>query len=91
MMDTEAAAIRDKERFKRLEEQIIDMLVDKSLDYRHIVRELDCNYKYSSPEKLEIVRILYDIKKTGLGNKKKLQKLINHYAIEHENMLVLKP
>ena len=52
MMDTEAAAIRDKERFKRLEEQIIDMLVDKSLDYRHIVRELDCNYKYSSLKRL---------------------------------------
>jgi len=48
-------------------------------DYRQIVRELDHICKYSSPEKLGIVRILYDIKKTGLfvGDKKKLQKVIN--------------
>jgi hypothetical protein len=66
------------------------MLADKSLDYRQIVREFDYNCKYSSPERLEIVRILYDIKKTGLGDKKKLQKVINHYAVERDNMLVLK-
>jgi hypothetical protein len=66
------------------------MLSDKSLDYRQIVKELDYSCKYSIPETLAVVRILCDIRKTGLYDKKKLQKVLNHYAVEHENMLVLK-
>ena len=71
-----------------LEKQIQSMLL--SADYQTIVKELDYKCKYSTQEKLEIVQILYNIRKTGLYDKKKLQKVINHYAVEHENKLVLK-
>jgi hypothetical protein len=57
MQDSETLAIREKERLKKLGQQIQNMLADKSLDYRQIVRELDYDCKYSSPERLEIVRI----------------------------------
>jgi len=63
MQDSETLAIREKERLKELGQQIQNMLADKSLDYRQIVRELDYHCKYSSPERLEIVRILCDIQK----------------------------
>ena len=66
------------------------MLANESLDYRQIVKELDYDCKYSSPDKLAVVRIICDIRKTGLYDKKKLQKIINHYAIEYENIVVLK-
>jgi hypothetical protein len=59
MLDSETLALREKERLYRLEQQIQDMLAGKSLDYRHIVRELDDIRKYSSPDKLAVVRILY--------------------------------
>jgi hypothetical protein len=90
-MDTEIAAIRDKERFKVLQQQIQDMLLSSAMDYQTIVKELDSRCKYLSSEKLEIVRILYKIKESGLYYNKKLQKILSHYAVEHDNMLVLKP
>ena len=88
LMDTELAAIQERQRLKMLEKQIQDMLL--SADHQTIVKELDYSCKYSSQEKLEIVRILYNIRKTGLYDKKKLQRVIDHYAIERDNMIVLK-
>jgi hypothetical protein len=65
-----------------------------NIDYKQLVKELDYECEYSSQTKVEIVGILCKIKTNRYGlydnNKKKLQKLINHYAIEHENMVVLK-
>jgi hypothetical protein len=89
-MDTELAATQERQRLKMLEKQIEDMLL--SNDYQTLVKELDYRCKYSTQEKLEMIWILHNIRKTGLYDKKKLlQKVINHYAIEHDNMLVLKP
>ena len=66
-LDAEVEARRDRERFKLMERQIQNMLVSSAADYRHIIRELDYTCKYSTPEKIEVVKILYDIKKkTGL-------------------------
>jgi hypothetical protein len=73
-MASETAAIQEKQRLKRLEEQIQDMLLS-TIDYRQIVRELDHECKYSSREKLEVVR---------------LQKVLSHYVVQRDNMLVLK-
>jgi hypothetical protein len=89
-MDTEAEALQEKQRFKRLRQEIEQMLQDTTLDYRQITKTLDYNC-YSTPDKLAVVRVLCDVRKTGLHDKKKLQKVINHYAIEHENVLALKP
>jgi hypothetical protein len=88
-LDTEFAAIRDRERFKRLGQQVQDMLV--SVDHKQLVKELDYKYEYSTQEKLEIVRILYKIRRSSLYDKKKLQKVINHYAIEDNDMFILRP
>ena len=88
-MDTEFEAIKQRERFKELEQRIQDML--QSANYRSIVKELDHSCKYSTQTTIEVIRILYNIKRTGLYDKKKLQKVMNHYVIEHEDMLVLKP
>jgi hypothetical protein len=63
----------------------------QSRDYQTIIEELDYSYKYSTQTTIEIVRILHNIRKAGLRDKKKLQKVVNHYAVEHKNMLVLKP
>ena len=52
---------------------------------------LDYECEYSSRDRLEIVQILLIIKQTGVCDKKKLQRLLNHYAIEHDNMVVVKP
>jgi hypothetical protein len=42
--------------------------------------------------KIEIVQILCNIKQRQKDNpNKKLLKVLNHYAVEHDNMLVLKP
>ena len=51
---------------------------------------LDYKCKHSSQATVDIVQLLYKIKKTGRYDKKKLQKLLNYYAIEHDNMLVLR-
>jgi hypothetical protein len=95
MLDSETSALKEQQRLQGLERQIADMLLDKSLDYRRICKGLDDNYrcKYSSTERLAIVQILCYIRQSGLADidKKKLQKVINHYAIERENMIVLKP
>jgi hypothetical protein len=92
-MDTELEAIKQKERFKGLEQQIQDMLL--SVDYKKLVKELDSRCKYLSSENLEIVRILYKIKESGLydndNDKKKLQKVLSHYAVERAGMIILKP
>ena len=50
-------------------------------------------YRYSTQATVDVVQILYKIKKTGLyeNEKKKLQKVMNHYAIEYDNMIVIKP
>jgi hypothetical protein len=88
-MDTEVAAVREKKYFKRLEGQIRDML--QSRDYQTIIEELYYSCNYSTQTTTEIVRILHNIRKARLRDKKKLQKVVNHYAVEHENMLVLKP
>jgi hypothetical protein len=46
----------------------------------------------SSQTKAEILGILCNIRvKAKQKDNKKLQKLINYYAIEHDNMIVLKP
>jgi hypothetical protein len=60
-----------------------------------MVRELDYECKHSTQATIDVVQLLYKIKKTGLydhdqQNKKKLQKVLSHYAVEHDNMLVLK-
>ena len=94
-MDTEFAAIRQKQRLKRLEQQIEDILTN--VDYDKLVKELDYQCMYSTEAKINIVRILCNIrlkeKQKDTRNKKlpKLQKLINHYAIENDDMVVLKP
>jgi hypothetical protein len=41
LIDTEVAAIREKEELKRLEQQVEDMLL--SLDYKQLIKELDYN------------------------------------------------
>ena len=90
-MDSYDEAIKEEEHLRRLEQQIIDMLTDKSLDYRQIVKELNHGCQYSSPDKLAVVRILHDIRKTGLTDMKKLKRVLNYYAIERDyGMLVLK-
>jgi hypothetical protein len=40
-LDTELAAIQEREHFKRLEQQIQDMMVDRTVDYRQLCKELD--------------------------------------------------
>jgi hypothetical protein len=91
MMDTEAEAVRDRARFKRLRLEIEQMLTSES-DYRQITKTLDYNC-YSSSERLAVVRVLCDIRKSELpeNDKKKVQKVLNHYAIEYDNLIVLKP
>jgi hypothetical protein len=93
MLDSETLALREKQRLKRLEEQIQDMLLSPTTDHRYIIRELDYTCKYSSPDKLAVVGILYKIKNTGLAAaaNMKLQKVLSYYAVEHENVLALKP
>ena len=54
-MDTELAAIREKKRLKRLEEQIEDMLSYGSVAYNQIIKGLD--YNISSDTKLDTVMI----------------------------------
>jgi hypothetical protein len=88
-MDTEAEARYDARRFVTLRQEIERML-DNESDYRQIAKTLDYNC-YSSPDRLAVVRVLCDIRKSGLYDKKRLQKVINHYAIEYDNMIVLKP
>jgi hypothetical protein len=64
MMDTEAEAVRNRERLKRLQQQIEQMLLDESTtttDYRQIAKTLDYNC-YSSTDRLAVVRILCDIR-----------------------------
>lgn len=63
------------------------------MDYKQIVRELNYKCRYSTQATVDVVQILYKIKKTGLyeNEKKKLQKVMNHYAIEYDNMIVIKP
>jgi hypothetical protein len=41
LIDTEVAAIREKEELKRLEQQVEDMLL--SLDYKQLIKELEYN------------------------------------------------
>jgi hypothetical protein len=79
-----------EQHLKRLEQQNEDMLTN--IDHKQLVKELDYECQYSSQTKVEIVGVLYRIKHNhyGLYDKKKLQKLINHYAIEHANVLALK-
>jgi hypothetical protein len=89
-LNTEFAAIRVKECLKRLEQQIEDMLL--SLDYKQLVKELDYDCKYSSQIRIEVVRIFCNIRsKEKQKDNKRLQKLPNRYAIEHGNMVVVKP
>ena len=88
MTDSDLDAIKNKERVQMLEQQIEDMLI--SLDFWQLVKELDHECQYSSQTKVEIVQILCKIKERQPDNKK-LQKLISHYAVEHENVLALKP
>jgi hypothetical protein len=40
-LDFRPADVKEKERLKRREERIEDMLADKSLDYRTLIKELD--------------------------------------------------
>jgi hypothetical protein len=92
-MGTEFAAIKERQRLKKLEEQITDML--PNMDHKQLIKRLDYGV-YSGPERMEIITILLRIRasqaKTNHPNaSEKLQKLINHYAIEHRNMVVLKP
>jgi hypothetical protein len=87
--DSEFAAIRERERLKRLEEQITDMLLS-SLDYKRLAKEID-HECVLSPDRMAVVKILIGIREKQPDNKK-LQKLINHYAIElDDGMMVLKP
>lgn len=63
-----------------------------SLEYKQLVEELDYEVEHSSPDKIEVVNILLDIrKKQPFKDNKKLQRLINHYAVERDNMVILKP
>ena len=41
MQDSDTIALMEKQHLQRLEQRINDMLIDKSLDYRQIVKELD--------------------------------------------------
>ena len=77
-----------EQHLKRLEQQNEDMLTN--IDHKQLVKELDYECQYSSQTKVEIVQILCKIKERQPDNKK-LQKLISHYAVEHENVLALKP
>jgi hypothetical protein len=90
MLDAEISAIREEQRLRRLRQYVEQMLANESLDYRQITKTLDYNC-YSSPDRLAVVRVLCDIRKVGLHDKKKVQKVMNHYAIEYDNMIVLKP
>ena len=90
MLDTEISAIREEQRLRGLRQEIEQMLLDKKSDYRQITKTLDYNL-YSSPDRLAVVRVLCDIRKSGLYDQKKVQKVLNHYAIEYDNLIVLKP
>jgi hypothetical protein len=76
MQDSETLAAREKERLKRLEEQIENML--PNMDYKQLIKELDYNI-YSGLEKMDIVQILLRIKakQAKQDENKKLQKVIN--------------
>jgi hypothetical protein len=88
-LDTEFASLREKERLKRLEEQIEDMLANgRSLG--QLIMEVD--WHTFSDTKLETIQVLLDIKdKQPFKDNKRLQKLISHYAIERDGMVILKP
>jgi hypothetical protein len=89
-MDTEVAASRHREYLKNLEGQIANMLVSSSVDYKQIVRELDYECKHSIRTTVDVIQLLYKIKQTGLYDKKKLQRVLSQYAVEYDNILVLK-
>lgn len=88
-MDTEFASLREKERLKRLEEQIEDMLSNgRSLG--QLIKEVD--WHTFSDTKLETIQVLLDIKdEQPFKDNKRLQKLISQYAIERDGMVILKP
>jgi hypothetical protein len=57
-----------------------------------LVKELDYQCMYSTEAKMNIVRTLCNIElREKQKDNKKLQRLINHYAIEGDSMMVLKP
>ena len=69
MLDAELAAIREDQRARYLRREIEQML-DNESDYRQIAKTLDYNC-YSSPDRLAVVRVLCDIRKSGLYDKKR--------------------
>jgi hypothetical protein len=83
------AALREKELLKNLEQQIEDMLT--TIDPKDLIKEPD--YNMFGDTSLDIIRILCNLKLRlkQKDNQRKIQKVINRYAIEYDNMLVLKP
>ena len=104
-MDSEFAAIKEKERLKILEQQILDMLLSHTTDHRYIIRELDYTYdcKGSSHDNIAVIEILCKIKDTNQNlndNDKKAAKgtksllhrvLAKPLCYRIEDMVVLKP
>lgn len=82
--------LRQKEHVKGLGQQIEDMLISQRLDYRQIIKELEYECVCSELGGVEIVGILRNIRLKQADNKM-LQKLINHYAKEYKDMIILKP
>jgi hypothetical protein len=58
-MGTEFADIKERQRLRKLEEQITDML--QNMDHKQLIKRLDYDV-YSGPERMEIVTILLRIR-----------------------------
>jgi hypothetical protein len=67
------------------------MLADSDVDTKDLTKILD--YNIFGDTRLDIIRMLCNIKERvkQKDNQRKIQKIINHYAIEYDNILVLKP
>jgi hypothetical protein len=88
-MDSVIAEEKERMRLARLEQQIEDMLTN-GRSVEQLIKEID--HDTFSDTRIDSVNVLLTLRtKQPFNDNKKLQKLINHYAIERDNMLILKP
>ena len=81
------------EHYLQMEQRLEQMMTDKSLDVYSIIKEMDSSYngKYSTQDRMHTVKTLIKLRRKYPEKNGKLQRLIDHYAVEYDNMLVLKP
>jgi len=83
---------RDKEDYERLEQELENMLMSND-DVFSILKRLDfnCNCKYSTEARMSTIKALTRLKKKYPGKEAKIKRLINHYAREDKDLVILKP